>query len=43
MLATLSAYALRAGPRLKSLDLNPVLAMPAGQGAFAADAVIEIS
>jgi acyl-CoA synthetase (NDP forming) len=43
MLATLSAYAHRAGPRLKSIDLNPVLAMPAGQGAYAADAVIEIS
>ena len=30
MLATLSAYALRAGPRLKSLDLNPVLCGPDG-------------
>lgn len=42
MLATLSAYAHAAGPRLGSIDLNPVLAMPSGQGAYAADAVIEI-
>lgn len=42
MLSQLSAFAVAAGPRLKSIDLNPVLAMPRGQGAFAVDAVIEI-
>lgn len=42
MLSRLSAFAAAAGPRLKSIDLNPVFAMPEGQGAFAADAVIEI-
>jgi acetate---CoA ligase (ADP-forming) len=42
MLARLSAFACAAGPRLRSIDLNPVFAMPAGAGAFAADAVIEL-
>jgi hypothetical protein len=42
MLSRLSAFALAAGPGLGSIDLNPVLALPAGQGAFAVDAVIEI-
>jgi len=42
MLARLSAFAAQAGPALQSIDLNPVFAMPEGQGAFAADAVIEI-
>jgi acyl-CoA synthetase (NDP forming) len=42
-LARLSAFAAAAGPRLQSIDLNPVFAMPEGQGAFAADAVIEIA
>ena len=42
MLARLSAFAAAAGPRLRSIDLNPVFAMPEGQGAFAADAVIEV-
>ena len=42
MLSQLSAFALAAGPGLGSIDLNPVLALPAGQGAFAVDAVIEI-
>jgi acetate---CoA ligase (ADP-forming) len=42
MLALLSAFAHAAGPRLASIDLNPVFAMPEGQGAFAADAVIEV-
>ena len=31
-----------AGPNLQSIDLNPVFAMPEGEGAFAVDAVIEI-
>jgi acyl-CoA synthetase (NDP forming) len=42
MLARLSVFAHQAGPRLRSVDLNPVLAMPDGEGAFAVDAVIEI-
>jgi len=42
MLARLSVFAVQAGPRLASIDLNPVFAMPQGEGAFAADAVIEI-
>ena len=42
MLARLSAFAHAAGPRLASIDLNPVFAMPEGHGAFAVDAVIEI-
>ena len=42
MLSRLSAYAAAAGDRLQSIDLNPVFAMPAGEGAFAADAVIEV-
>ncbi len=42
MLSRLSAFAVAAGPRLQSIDLNPVFAMPEGEGAFAADAVLEI-
>ncbi|MBO0711588.1 MAG: acetate--CoA ligase family protein [Acetobacteraceae bacterium] len=42
MLARLSVFAAQAGPRLVSIDLNPVFAMPEGGGAFAADALIEI-
>ncbi len=43
MLSRLSVFAMEAGPRMQSVDLNPVFAMPAGQGAYAADAVIEIN
>ena len=43
MLARLSVFAHQAGPRLRSIDLNPVFAMPEGEGAFAADAVIEMA
>jgi hypothetical protein len=43
MLSRLSAFAVAAGPKLASIDLNPVFAMPEGQGAFAADAVIEVA
>jgi hypothetical protein len=32
----------QSGPALQSIDLNPVFAMPDGEGAFAADAVLEI-
>ena len=42
MLSRLSAFAVAAGERLQSIDLNPVFAMPEGEGAFAADAVIEV-
>ena len=40
MLARLSVFAVQAGERLQSIDLNPVLAMP--DGAYAVDAVIEV-
>lgn len=43
MLSRLSVFAHQAGDRLLSIDLNPVFAMPAGHGAFAADAVIELA
>ncbi|HVY18278.1 MAG TPA: acetate--CoA ligase family protein [Rhodopila sp.] len=43
MLSRLSAFAAAAGDRLQSVDLNPVFAMPEGQGAFAVDAVIEVA
>ncbi|MNS91493.1 hypothetical protein D3C72_1255860 [compost metagenome] len=42
-LSRLSAFAVAAGPGLQSIDLNPVFAMPQGEGAYAADAVIEIN
>ena len=41
-LSRLSAFAVAAGPRLASIDLNPLFAMPEGEGAFAVDAVIEV-
>lgn len=43
MLSRLSVFAHQAGPQLSGIDLNPVFAMPEGQGAFAADAVIDIA
>ena len=42
MLSRLSVFAHQAGQRLRSIDLNPVFAMPEGEGAYAADAVIEL-
>jgi acyl-CoA synthetase (NDP forming) len=39
--AALSRFALAAGPRLRSAEINPLLVLPAG--AFAADAVIEVT
>ena len=42
MLSRLSVFAHQAGSRLRSIDLNPVFAMPDGEGAYAADAVIEV-
>ncbi len=41
-LSALSAFAVAAGPRLLSIDVNPMLVLPEGQGCFAADAVIEL-
>ncbi len=41
-LAALSRFAAAAGPRLHAIDVNPMLVLPAGQGAFAADAVVEL-
>ncbi|HEY4251155.1 MAG TPA: acetate--CoA ligase family protein [Roseomonas sp.] len=41
-LSALSAFAAAAGDRLLSVDVNPVLVLPEGQGCFAADAVIEV-
>ena len=41
MLSRLSRWAVAAGPRLQSVDLNPVLALP--EGAYALDAVIEVA
>ncbi|MBP0446399.1 acetate--CoA ligase family protein [Roseomonas sp. SSH11] len=42
-LSALSAFAVAAGERLVSVDVNPVLVLPEGQGAWAADAVIELA
>ena len=42
MLSKLSIFAASAGPRLVSVDLNPVVALPEGEGAFALDAVVEL-
>lgn len=41
MLSRLSRWAVAAGDRLQSVDLNPVLALP--DGAYALDAVIELT
>ena len=43
MLARLSVVGAAADQRLIGIDLNPVLAMPIGQGAYAVDAVIELA
>jgi len=40
-LARLSAIAVQAGPRLRSIDLNPVLVLPHGQGCVAVDALVQ--
>ncbi|HEV7456144.1 MAG TPA: acetate--CoA ligase family protein [Roseococcus sp.] len=42
-LANLSAFAAAAGPRLAGVDINPLLVLPEGEGAYAADAVLEIT
>ncbi len=43
MLAALSGFAAAAGERLLAVDVNPVIVMPDGEGAWAADAVVELS
>ena len=40
VLARLGELALDLGPRLRELDVNPLLALPEGQGALAADALM---
>ena len=42
MMVRLSSFAAAAGPRLRGIDLNPVLVMPEGQGCYAADALIDL-
>ncbi|MGK7861335.1 acetate--CoA ligase family protein [Falsiroseomonas sp. E2-1-a4] len=42
-LVALSRFGAAAGPRLASAEINPLLVLPAGQGAFAADAVLELT
>ncbi|MBE9605372.1 acetate--CoA ligase family protein [Acetobacteraceae bacterium H6797] len=42
-LSNLSAFAAAAGEKLASVDINPVMVLPQGQGCFAADAVIELA
>jgi acyl-CoA synthetase (NDP forming) len=39
-LAALSRFAAAQGPTLRSLDINPLLVLPAGQGVLALDAVV---
>jgi acetate---CoA ligase (ADP-forming) len=43
LLSRLSVFAAKAGPKLAGIDLNPVVALPRGQGAYALDALIEIA
>lgn len=43
MLSRLSVIAASCGPELQGVELNPVLVMPVGDGAYAVDAVIEIA
>jgi len=41
--AALSRFGAAAGPRLRSAEVNPLMVLPDGQGAFAADALIEVA
>ena len=43
MLSRLSLFAASAEEKLRSIDLNPVLALAEGEGAYALDAVVEIA
>ncbi|MGH7121610.1 MAG: acetate--CoA ligase family protein [Acetobacteraceae bacterium] len=42
MLFRLSLFAAAAGPSLAAIDLNPVLVLGEGEGAYAADAIVEL-
>lgn len=42
MLAQVSQFAHAAGERLQGIDLNPVLVLPQGQGAYALDALLQL-
>jgi hypothetical protein len=42
MMVRLSELAAGAGPRLRGIDLNPVLVLPEGGGCLAADAFIDL-
>jgi acyl-CoA synthetase (NDP forming) len=42
-LSRLSAFGAAAGERLLSVDINPFFVLPAGEGGFAADAVLELA
>jgi len=41
--AALSRFGAAAGPRLLSAEINPLMVLPDGEGALAADAVIELT
>ncbi|MBO9513255.1 MAG: acetate--CoA ligase family protein [Variovorax sp.] len=43
MLSRLSVFAHQAGPRLEAVDLNPVIVLPEGQGAYALDALLQVT
>ena len=43
ILSRLSLFAAGAGEKLRSIDLNPVLVLAEGEGAYALDAVVEIA
>ena len=43
MLAQVSQFAHQAGERLQGIDLNPVLVLPQGQGAYALDALLQLA
>jgi len=42
MLAKVSEFSHAAGDRLQGIDLNPVLVLPQGQGAYALDALVQL-
>ncbi|WP_439577581.1 acetate--CoA ligase family protein [Elioraea sp.] len=42
-LSRLSVFGAEAGPRLQSVDVNPIMVLPEGRGAVALDAVIELA
>jgi len=42
-LACLGELALDLGPRLRALDVNPLLVLPEGRGVLAADALVVLA